>query len=40
MGYRDPEDVWKYIGGGQRLPSTTHYYYYFIIRVGYFLKRK
>ena len=23
--YRDPEDVWKYTGGGKRLPSASHY---------------
>ena len=23
--YRDPEDVWKYTGGGKRLPSAPHY---------------
>lgn len=22
--YRDSEDVWKYIGGGKRLPSASH----------------
>ena len=26
--YRDPEDVWKYTGGGKRLPSASHYYHH------------
>ena len=29
--YRDPEDVWKYTGGGKRLPSASHCHHRYLV---------